>query len=838
MEKTGKRMNKKKIWFVMIFFLALMPATAFCLDMTAVVDKTRITRQDSIILKIIVQGGKADLDLSVIQDFRVYPRGTSSSYQYINGKSESKTIYQYLLTPLSEGELTIPSIIVHKDGQTMSTEPIKVHVTDRIVNPDDVRDLFATASVSDSHLFTGQQAVYTIKFFTSRQLAGLGFENRPEFKGFTAKAFESEKNYTLNINGRVFHVTQVDFLIIPSTMGKFTIDPVSFIAKLRVGASQNPSFDSFLNDPFFSSNQYKPVRVVSNPVTIDVVPLPDYTGEKGFSGLVGQFNIKAEIDKPRLKVGESATLTIEVSGTGNIMDTSLPAMNLDGLGFKVYDDNPTDDIGMTAKGYEGSRTFKKAIVPVNPGQYRIDPVELVYFDHDKKSYQTLISPVIKLDVLPSETPVAAAVPVHPSSENKGIKKEVSLLNKDILDVKEGLFVLEDYKPLGRMNFLIFLLIPGLLFSGIKLFFLFRTKDQPNDKIMQEKAKYHLKLAAKTRIGDESFLAHLYSALVAIILAKDNKIGESITMSETRSILGNNGIDDERVDEAVNLIQTIESIRFGGKKIDEHSAGQLLSRIQKLFKILACLLVCFTVFSWAPQKARANVTSEFSDGLNHYQSGRFQEAAKSFEMVAQTPVRNPYLYYNIGNAYLKADDIGHAILWYERAKTLAPNDPDLLYNLKYANTLVIDKREQVVDVMDVLFFWEKFIGVKTIEFVAIFFSALFFLWAAVRTFKNKKIFSGSGTLLLAVLLLTIALAGVNYYKQAFRQTAVIIAEETAVRSGTASTATKLFSLHAGTLVQVKEKRDNALKIVFSKQMVGWVEISDAIIVQAQIMNNDK
>ncbi|MFH2061191.1 MAG: BatD family protein [Pseudomonadota bacterium] len=831
MEKTGKRMNKKYIWLVMIFFWALMPAIGFCLDVTAIVDKTRITRQDSIILKIIVQGGKADLDLSVIQDFKVYPRGTSSSYQYINGQSESKTIYQYLLTPLSEGELMIPSITAHKDGQTMSTKPITVRVTDQVVNPDDVRALFSTASISEPHLFVGQQAVYTIKFFTSQQLAGLGFENRPEFKGFTAKAFESEKNYTLNINGKVFHVTQVDFLIIPSTLGKFTIDAVSFIAKVRVGASQNPSFNSFLNDPFFASNQYKPVRVVSNPVTIDVMPLPEYTGGRVFSGLVGQFNITAGIDKPKLMVGESATLTIEVAGTGNIMDASLPVINLDGLGFKVYDDNPTDDIGMTPKGYEGSRIFKKAIVPVIPGQYRIDPVELVYFDYDKKSYQTAITPVLELDVLASDMPVAVPVPVNPSIENRGVKKEVSLLNKDILDVKEGLFVLKDYKPLERLNFLIFLLIPGLLFSGIKLFFLFRAKDQPNDKIMQEKAKYHLKQAARTKIGDESFLAHLYSALVAIILAKDKKIGESITINETRSILSHNGIDDEKIDEAVNLIQTIESIRFGGKKIDEHSAGQLLSRIQKLFKIFACIVVCAIIFSWGPQKAIANVTSEFNEGMNHYQSGRFQEAARSFEAVAQTPVRNPYLYYNIGNAYLKANDIGHAILWYERAKTLAPNDPDLLYNLKYANALVTDKREQIMDVMDVLFFWEKFIGAKTIEFAAIFFSVLFFLWAAVRTVKNKKIFSGSGILLLAILLLTIALAGVNYYKHAFRQTAVIVAKETAVRSGTASTATKLFSLHAGTLVQVKEKRDNALKIVFSKQMMGWVNAGDVIIVQA-------
>ncbi|MFH2091461.1 MAG: BatD family protein [Pseudomonadota bacterium] len=836
MEKTGKQMNKHKIGLAIIFFLMLLPITAVCFEMTAQVDKTQITLQDSILLEIIVHEGKADPDLSVIQDFKVSSRGTSSSYQYINGKSESKTIYRYLLTPISKGELTIPPIMAHKDGQTATTKPILIQVSDQVVNPDEVQALFAVASVLDPTLFVGQQAVYTIKFFTSRRLAGLGFENRPDFKGLTAKAFESEKNYTLNIKGQTFQVTQVDFLIIPSASGSVTIDPASFIAKVQVSSNQEAPFDSFFRDPFFSSSQYKPVRVASNPVTIDVKPLPDYKGGKVFSGLVGHFNVKADIDKHSLTVGESATLTIEVSGTGNIMDAGLPQIKLDDLGFKVYDDNPIDAIGMTANGYEGSKTFKKALVPVMPGKFKIDPVELVYFDVEKKVYHTAISPAIFLDVTASQAPVAAIPSAIPSAENRSVKKEVSLLNNDIMDVKEGLLVLKDYPPLGQKAFVFFLLLPGLLFSGIRLLLLFRSKDRSSAKIMQEKAKQYLKQAARTGAGDEAFLAHLYSALVATILARGNKIGETVTMAETRTILSNHGVEDKKVDEVVDVMQIIESVRFGGKKIDEYSAGQLFSRIRQIVKILACLLVCVTSFFWAPQKAVADVTSKFTQAMNQYRANQFEEAAKSFELIAKTPVRNPYLYYNIGNAYLKANDTGRAILWYERAKSLAPNDPDVLYNLNYANTLVKDKPEQSVDYLEILFFWDKFLGVKTAELAAISFSALFFLWAAVRAFKQNKIFSGTGTFLFALLVLSLVLSGVNYYKQVFRQTAVIVAQETAVRSGTAPTATQLFTLHAGTLVQVKEKRDNALKVAFSKQMAGWVKAGDVMIVQA--IGNEK
>ena len=83
----------------------------------------------------------------------------------------------------------------------------------------------------------------------------------------------------------------------------------------------------------------------------------------------------------------------------------------------------------------------------------------------------------------------------------------------------------------------------------------------------------------------------------------------------------------------------------------------------------------------PQTASANDPARaFIDGVENYKIGNFTQAAQDFEAVAKLNINNPYLFYNIGNAYLKSNDIGRAILWYERAKVLAPNDPDLNYNL--------------------------------------------------------------------------------------------------------------------------------------------------------------
>lgn len=276
LKKIGNNMNLKSIFFFVLVFVILLPVTGFCFEVTAHVDKLKISKEDSVFLKIVVNGGKANLDLSKIKDFKVISRGSSSSYNYINGKSERKATYQYVLIPLKKGILKIPAIKVVMKGQTAFTKQIVIHVSDQVLSPNDVKALFATANVAKADLFVGEQTIFSLKFFTSKRLSGLGFEKPPQFKGFSSKSFEKEKNYSQNINGVFYHVTQIDYIIIPGQPGTFHIDPAVLVARVIVESKQNSQFDSFFNNSFFSSNNFKPVRVVSNQVRIDVDPVPPH----------------------------------------------------------------------------------------------------------------------------------------------------------------------------------------------------------------------------------------------------------------------------------------------------------------------------------------------------------------------------------------------------------------------------------------------------------------------------------------------------------------------------------------------------------------------------------
>ena len=301
-----------------------------------------------------------------------------------------------------------------------------------------------------------------------------------------------------------------------------------------------------------------------------------------------------------------------------------------------------------------------------------------------------------------------------------------------------------------------------------------------------------------------------------------------------------------IDEVVTLLDTLDAGRFGGQALaDSTNAGSTMDispgRIKQIIKMLSITLCCLGLLVQCPiafaqdkaepvvSKNLVDLTGPFIDGIKQYRIGEFKEAAHHFETIAVSGVVNPDLFYNIGNAYLKAQDLGQAILWYERAKRLAPSDPDLLFNLAHANSLVKDKIDSSVTLMDILFFWQGIVPLKWIQASAIIFSCFFFLFAGVQTLRQKPVFLGPARGLMFLLILFFLGACLEDYRGRVENMAVIVQDSAAVRSGIVETSTKLFELHAGTKVMVWAKKNGYLKIRLKKGQVGWVKPGDAKVI---------
>ncbi len=217
---------------------------------------------------------------------------------------------------------------------------------------------------------------------------------------------------------------------------------------------------------------------------------------------------------------------------------------------------------------------------------------------------------------------------------------------------------------------------------------------------------------------------------------------------------------------------------------------------------------------------------FLEGISAYQEGEYERAVTLFTGLVRKGIENGKLYYNLGNAHLKNGDLGDAILWYERALNLIPDDPDLHFNVEYARSLVKDVPEKEgMQPLRVLFFWNDLLGPKTIQWTAILLNLLLWLLLAIRLVRGKRPLKGGVHLLLIVSLIFTATALYGYTGRGTGESGIILPEAVSVRSGLSKSATELFLLHAGTKVKIQKEKEGFYRIAFSESKIGWVSASE-------------
>jgi hypothetical protein len=576
------------IWVIMLF-----PLQALAGDVRAFVDRTRTTLNETIHLTVSVDGGEGSVDVSPIKDFRVLSQGTGSSVQIINNRISRKSSHNYTLMPLRQGRLKIPPLTVNVKGKPFQTREITVIVSKSPQKNEPSKDVFVRASVSKKNPYVGQQIEYTFKLYRRVRIANASLVKEPAFSGFIAKKIDQDNTFQTVIDGRDFEVTQVTYILTPTASGPQTIEPAILsldIVRHRHRRSTNPfdSFfdNSFFNDPFFGNSAPAPATLQTNPVSVNIRPLPPDNGSGVFSGLVGRFTLHGELGKNEINAGDSTTLSITVEGTGNIMDASAPSVNVP-QSFKVYPDNPGQDIHINAGGYSGKKVFRYALVPVKKGDFSISSVRLKYFDTASKQYITLSTKPFPLKVLASKEASkleTASAPAKSVKGPKSFKKKVAFIGRDILPIKDTSDVLAFRRTLPLFHFWLYLGVPVLVFLGVKFAAAFFIKKDDPTMVMTRKAHESLKKAGGAP-SDDVFLSALYRSLIYAIFSTAGSKGESLTRAEAEKLLANNGTGAETAAQAASLLDQIESARYGGVNFDIHAKQALFSETQKVVRRL-------------------------------------------------------------------------------------------------------------------------------------------------------------------------------------------------------------------------------------------------------------
>jgi tetratricopeptide (TPR) repeat protein len=206
----------------------------------------------------------------------------------------------------------------------------------------------------------------------------------------------------------------------------------------------------------------------------------------------------------------------------------------------------------------------------------------------------------------------------------------------------------------------------------------------------------------------------------------------------------------------------------------------------------------------------------------YRADRFQEAVDGYQQLLQSGDENGHLYYNLGNAYLRLNDLGRAILNYERAHLLIPRDADLDFNLRFARDQLEDAVAPSRGFIGRTFFWLNSMNLDELSWVFAVLNVLFWGCLLAKLFiRSEWIYYGL-ILLLVFWGITGLSFGLKWYQLETDDRAVILQPELNVLAGPDPQDTILFKLHAGTMVQVERSEDGWALVRLPDKKRGWVE----------------
>jgi len=227
-----------------------------------------------------------------------------------------------------------------------------------------------------------------------------------------------------------------------------------------------------------------------------------------------------------------------------------------------------------------------------------------------------------------------------------------------------------------------------------------------------------------------------------------------------------------------------------------------------------------------------VSANFSDSLKmaneYYAANKINQAISTYEHIVANGYESTALYFNLGNAYYKNNDLVNALLNYERAKKLSPNDEDIQFNLDLANQFVIDKIEplprpffikwgqSIVQMMNT----DQWATFSLITFILTLLFALGYVFLLTPGLKKASFTIGIVMLLISGAAFSIANKQKSISLHQFH--AIIFSPSVTVKASPNESSVDLFVIHEGLKVEVLKNHNSWLEIKLEDGNRGWVQ----------------
>ncbi|PWT70200.1 MAG: hypothetical protein C5B59_21085 [Bacteroidetes bacterium] len=405
---------------------------------TTVISSKEIGRNDLVQVEFVVENAQQIEHLVPpnFSEFQVVQGPIQSSgMSVVNGSMTQYKALSFILQPVKAGKFTIPGATAMVDGKLMHSNRVAIDVskassvtpipntqpTARSIWPGEQEDvdreyfikpnedinekirknLFVKVDVSKTDCYVGEPIVATYKLY-SRLQSESRVVRHPSLNGFSVYDMIDPNNDAASIetiNGKPFTVHIIrKAQLIPLQSGKVDLDPVEIdntVHFLKNEKGKNKSsgsplrdlFDDLLDENARATPIDQKVTLESKPVAISIKPLPDLNKPADFSGAVGHYSIKADVETKNVTADDAAVFRVTLKGSGNIPVVNAPAVPWPD-GVETYDPTTKEEIDKTIAPIGGSKTFDYNFIPKKAGDYTIPAFQFSYFDPQSNSYKT------------------------------------------------------------------------------------------------------------------------------------------------------------------------------------------------------------------------------------------------------------------------------------------------------------------------------------------------------------------------------------------------------------------------------------------------------------------
>lgn len=310
--------------------------------------------------------------------------GQSSEFQVINGQITQILSFTYRVTAVREGRWTVgPVEVILDDGSRITTKSVDVQVKTR-QQVDERPDVLVESGFDVPRAYEGQVVLY--QFHAESRNPGATVEwIFPDFEGLRQpqEGTVDRREYRIDDPDGAIAVSEGALPLIAVAPGARTYDPSVANVKTPVGTRRFMLLQRVRNDPWAT----KPTKLVVEPL-----PKPP----PGFSGLVGDFQVRSRVARERAEVGQSVDWVVQIEGNGTLEGFALPPYEAEGAA--VYDTDANVVARVEQDVFRSAATFRRALVPTVPGALSPPAQTLVTFSPSRGEFVThsLVLPTIRV----------------------------------------------------------------------------------------------------------------------------------------------------------------------------------------------------------------------------------------------------------------------------------------------------------------------------------------------------------------------------------------------------------------------------------------------------------